>query len=578
VKFSKLILVLFFLLLSISVFPQTTVNSGKQGEDDLEINKKRIEQIKADILKEIDTFGREDQAKFYAWLGNIIWEHDKKEGTFWLSKGVEIGLSPAINFKNDSVKLTSYWNLLSNVLEKDVDLENKIISKIKEIKIDESNVDVLKRANETYIHIAEQIFHRKKDEKLAFEFAMLSLKGEKPAINWTSQEFFRPLKVKNETMANAYFAKLLEVVKTSGSKVLTANFVSNFIRGGVSNYRGSQFNISDAQKKAALEILIPFIQADAEALTLKKANNCGSISWGLTFSEDYKKLLPEKSVIVEQAIEACQNAEIEPWKKPDFGKRPRKSSQDFLNLAKEIGDKEVQANYLFMAALNARNEKDYQLAINILESIDQKFRRNSWYWERIYSSSYLIEELFKTDKFAEISNVLEGSPQEMRPFIIGRSIYSMWQLKPNQKVFVLDLLSQARSEFNKMDKSPVTFGDMEANPTKFANLTLIYVKFELYEEAITTHEESITALNRYVDNLPSEYKENKIFPIVGSYSRFTNRYPPNDIVFINKYFDRIYQNLGKIENSRIRLTQRFSFLSKIMEKPPQNIYIQIPAK
>ncbi len=576
-RFSAYILVyLFILSFSNSTFPQTSTQSGTAKKEIEDISIMRNAQIKADILQEIKSLPSKYQAYYYTRLGSVYWERNQKEGIFWLTKGVELGINPATEYKNNNEKLTGLWNLLSSVLEKDALLSDKLISKIKEVKIEESNGDSFKDAHETYILIAEQILNRKKDDKLAFEFATLSLKGKNPAVNWDSSEFFGALKFKNENLANSYFAKLIEILKTNEDKNLVSNFVNYFFDSSVSNFpqKEALFNISDSQRKDLLEFLLSFIQNDSEELALKKKNHCGSIvGFGLGFLEDYKRLLPEKSLVVEQAIAVCQNAPIEPWQKPDFYKRPRKTSQDFLGLAKEISDKKIQANYLEFAAQSARGEKNYRLSTNILDSIEKQFRNFFWASAKIQSDSNLIDELFRTENFAEITELLENSPPEYRPFIIVNCFNSVWKVNQNQKEFVFDLMNQARSDFNKIDKSPVSPGDYFTNPTRFGQLTQLYVKFGFYDEAITTHAESIDALNRYADNLPAKVKEKGIVPRVSSYSRFTNSFPRRDIEFINKYFDQIYANIGKIEDTRIRISERLELLGQNLEKVPNSVLI-----
>lgn len=127
-------------------------------------------------------------------------------------------------------------------------------------------------------------------------------------------------------------------------------------------------------------------------------------------------------------------------------------------------------------------------------------------------------------------------------------------------------MNQARADFNKIDKVSVNPVRYAANPSRFSQLTSLYVRFGSYEDAIAVHEESIKSFNRLARSLPPEYKEKNIVSPFTTYSRFTDSYPPGDSDFINRYFDRIYENVGKIENSRIRLSQRFGLLEKNFEK------------
>jgi hypothetical protein len=567
----------FALLISTSVFSQNkSIAENPEENPALIIKNQRIDKIKADILKEIQILPGKDQAYNYAYLGNILWNYDQKEGLYWMTKGVELAMNPTTEYKDNAEKLSSLWNILSNVLEEDPGLTDKLVAKIKQIKIDESNPDILESVNRTYIVIAQQLLTRKGDDKSAIEFAMLSLKGKQPAINWRSSQFFRALKFKNEILANSYFAKVIETVKKIGDKQLFADFVNYLVENSISNYpkQDPRFNISDSQKTELLEFIFPSIQNDSEELALKKRNNCGSAGgWGARFLEDYKRLLPNKSIIVEQALGACQNADIDFWKKPDFQKRPRKTSQDYLDLAKLITDKQVQINYLETAAAKARDEKNYPLANNILESIDKDSRNSYWTFLKIDSISNWIKELSDKNETAEINKLLDNSPPEFVPFIIVRSLNSYWRLKPEQKEFVLDLLNLARAGFNKIDRFPINSPDFAINPTIFGQLPQLYVKFGFYDEAIATHEESIKSLNRLFNNLPPEFKGNKTFPIISSYSTFSNQFPPSDVDFVDRYFDRIYDNIGKIENSRVRLSQHLNFFRENLRKVRNSVLI-----
>lgn len=566
--FKLVFLFSFLFLLSISIFSQNIATPDNSKHNTSQIDKKaRTERLKADILQEIQTFNHEDQAYFYAKLGDIFWEYDKKEGIYWLTKGIELGVNPATDYKNDKEKLSSLVSLFYRVSEKDVVSADKIISKIKEIKIDESNPDILRYANETYISFAEHILSRKNDEKLAFEFAMLSLKGTNPAINWDTSDFFWKLKYKNENLANAYFAKLFEVVKSNGDIDLTSKFVMEFNRHRFN--KNARLNISDSQKKDLLELVLSFVRQESEKLMLGQIDDCAvTRSWGVGFLEDYKRHLPGKLPLVEQAIAVCQNAEIEHWKKPDFLKKPLKTSLDYLVLAKEIPDKKLQANYLKVASSLARSEKFYRISIKILDSIEPEFRDDYWAWMKFDSKSEFVEELFRKNDFTEITKILESSPPEYRHFIIVNLFNFKYnpRLEPSQREFVLDLMSQARAGFNKMDKFIVNGINPFLNPTKFSDLTRLYVKFGLYDEAIASHEESIKLFNRLVITLPSKYKEIDAIPRSSSFLSFTNQFPRNDLDFFNKYFDRIYENVGTIENSRTRLFERLELLGKNLEK------------
>ena len=568
-KFSKAGWVFFFaMLLSITVLAQT----DQPEYNPAEIAKIRAPGVKADILQEIQTLDRKNQASFYAELGEILLDTGDKEGAFWLAKSVEIAVSPATVYRSEAEKLIYFWRVLHHLLENDAALADKLIVHLKQIKVEESDAKLSERGNSMYIHIADQILSRKEDDKLAFELAMLSLKGKSPAVEWRSAEFFRRMKAADEKLANDYFAKLIEILKTTGDPKLISFTVHYFADPNpISNFptKDERFRISDAQRKALLDLLVPLIQKNAAALASKKNTECGAIiHWGLKFLDDYKRLSPEKSLLVEQSLAVCQNADIAVWKKPDFHKKPRETSADWLNLAKEITDQKVRVNYLQNAERSARKEGNYRLSESILESIDPSFREESWKWAKIETSANLFDELFKKNDFAGANGIFESLDAEYRPFAALHWLQFVSERNSIHKDFILNLMSRTRADFNKMNPARPIPNIWSTHPTRIADLTRYYVKFGFYEQAIETHEESIKSLNVYINALPAEYKTDRAIPRFGFYSRFTNQAPPADMDFIYRYFDRIYENLGKIENQNFRLSERLMFLRHSQDKPP----------
>jgi hypothetical protein len=525
--------------------------------------------IKADIIREIEGLERKDQARYYVQLGDVLWESDQKEANIWLSKGTELASNQTVEYENNNKKLSALWNSLINVLEKDKVKSDKIISEIR--KMASEKFDNPKDANETFILIADQILSRINDENTAFEFAMISLKSEKPVIVWHSSEFFRLLNHINQNLADKYFNEMIKVAKLKENSHLVSVLAYIADKRLLGNVPFKQ--LSEPTEKNLLEFLLPFIQNNALELKNKKKNDCYPIlNYGIRFLEGYKRLLPEKSLIVEDAINVCQNADIESWKKPDFAKRNRKTSQDYLDLAKEITDKRIKTNYLHSASSLASKEGNHKLGISILDSIDTEFRDESWVNSKIDLLSNLVKELYSKNDFPEITKIINDTPEDYRPYIIVHSLQSFSFQNQNQKELVSTLLRQAKIDFNKIDK--FTENKLKAfhSPTQFGNLVKYYVKLGLYEEAIATHKECVKSLNRLMTNLPSELKEKRIYRM-SSYSRFTNQSPPNDLEFIDRYFDQIYRNISLIEDKNIRLGERLGFLKKSLEKPPKIQYI-----
>lgn len=569
-------IVFFIFLLSIISLGQTAPNKYQASNNSLK--KDTGNKIKNDILKEIKSLSIKDQAIFYNRIGNIYQEIDEKEAQVWFNKSIELKKKNPKIFKKDDDKLSTLANSLSDIIDENKLEANKIIAQIKSLEVDETKPEKLEEANKTYLKIAKQLLSNDFEVKVAFEFAMLSLKGKNPIVNEDSSICFLLFKKRNSEFAYLYFTNLLE----SAAKNDKLNFAIRFLFNSQIN-RYSQTirqQLSDAELKFLLNLITPDIQKESEKLSQKQIGNCEILQTrGIGFLEEFKRVSPENLPVIEKAISICQNSEIESWKKPDFMKRPRKTAQDFVNLAKEITDHKTKINQLTFAAQKAREERNYLFSLEILDGIEEKDRDDFWVYSKIESSSKLIEEFFKTDDFPAISNISGETTAELRPFIIVKSLGYIRRSNDRRKEFVLNLIKQARFEFNKIEKFSAS---MVINPTYFNEITTFYVRFGFLEEAILTHEETVKSFNRVAKNLPPNYKAKNYIPRITSFSRFTNSSPPDDVEFVNKYFDRIYQNIEKIEDQNTRIYERLWMLAlsfrQIKDQPliPRSVPALIP--
>lgn len=464
------------------------------------------------------------------------------------------------------------------VLENEEALFKKPLAEITKILYEEVNEKRSDEYSEILISLANQLLE--KEEKLAFDLAILSLKGNKPVFNWNSYSFFSELKKKNETLSNQYFAKMLEVVKLSGNRenlegLLTISF--NMFRGAIFPSMQRPQNITETQKRDLLVVLVPFIEKESEELSQKKRDNCAlARGYGKRFLEDYRKLLPQRAGVIEQALNICQMSEIDFWKKPDFN-RTLKTSQDYLDFAKEVGDKAMRANLiLFAASFAAQNEQNYRLAIEILDGMDEDSRKilNINYWweiQRLQSSSGFIIELFNKGSFAEINQFIKNSPQKLRPFIILHAMNRLRSYSAKNKQMLFDLLNQAKAEFFKIE-IPVPTDNSFFNLSSLAQIHLLvsfYYDLGYKTEAIETFEEYINFLNRFERRVSSDNngeRRNLYF--------YYHQLPKN---FIETYFEQIYQNIERIEALPGRLSFRLNLFREILDYQSNSIPISIPA-
>lgn len=508
------------------------------------------------------------QSQYYAKLGQIYWEKDKKEGVFWLNKAIENALSPKTDYQDGQEKVDVLTHLFFsfNVFEKDAALGRKLLDAITETLYDEVKTKGSDDFNAKLIYIAPGLL--KTDEQLAFDLAMLSLQGKQPVINYNSIYFFEKAKNKNQDLSSRYFSRMVEVVRTGGDRNLLEGLM-NINTSNLNSWLKPPF-ISDAQKLELLELLSLFIQKESAELYSKKGNDCYiTRRYGMFYLDAYKKLLPPRAAVVEQAINICTASNIEPWKKPGYFKnRSVRTSQELLDFAKELPDKRVQTSWLYSAALRAETEMNYRFGIGILDGIEPTARIDLRTWEiiRAQITAKLVLELLKSDNFEEAKQEIKNSPPELRPDVISRVMFSLGNFKTKNKQITYDLLDQMRTDienpdFYSDDRSKVN----RFQPDHFFKLANEFYYLGYKADALSVLE-NYSKLQNQMSRRSLPEKDFREYFGLSFAPVFPGRFAETD-------YDRIYLVFGNIEPVKVRLKLRCILLHEIVN----SFYIAIPS-
>jgi hypothetical protein len=187
------------------------------------IRVERDERLVSDILSDLEKLKPSSRSRFYAELAETYWETDRVRSLNWYEKCVQIALDPKTNFADHRQKL----NLLTTILihnslkDKDRELSSKVISAINRVISKQSAGNDSSDLNSTLIFVANSLVDI--DEKLAFQYAVRSLTGNKPVINSNSYQFLSRLRKQNEKLSNDYFSKLVTALRNDGSNELLSD-------------------------------------------------------------------------------------------------------------------------------------------------------------------------------------------------------------------------------------------------------------------------------------------------------------------------------------------------------------------
>jgi hypothetical protein len=517
----------------------------------------RTQSTTNDILIQINKSRSSERVFYYAKLGEIWWEKDQKEGKQYLEKAVEYAVSPATDYKNFKEQISKLRDLLKIVSPKDASLEKKIISKLNELSVGENtgennlNSDAILETAVLLVDI---------DIQRAYNLGVSTLKQKQPVFSFRSVRLFLNIRNKNEILANNFYKQALEVAKLNVSD----DFIDNLFR--ISFPESYEFPpvSDDSLRKHFLGILSQNIQTEAQNVLEKKQENCNFTKYyGVKIFNQYKQLLPEKTVVIEKAIGICQVSDEIKNKDGLSPDEQPKTIEDYLELAKLTNDKKLRNKYLLEAALIAnQQQKKFKLAIEILDQIDDDERNTPpavWDIERLTATTSLIIELIENNYLQDVNETIKKSPAKLRPEIRISVADKLDSVK--NKLYGYELLNEAKVELAKTDfkfssASPVFIN----SPLSYKNLTDLYLTFGYQPDAIETFDDSIKSLNRYVadtpeDNIPS-LKRSVNWKV---FADFPDK-------FIEVYFQRIERGFAEIENIPIKLDIQLQWLKNSLKK------------
>lgn len=542
------------LWLAVLVNPAFCQAYGLSDENGPAARGSRVRLIKTGILRDIAGFPPPHQARYYAELSNILWDSDQKEALVYLQKSVAIALAPRTRFKTTKDRVEAITTILisNKLLKRDERFGKQLLSVLSKTIFDE-----IRKGSDEYgdllITLANHVF--RKDEKLGFELALLSLKGNKPAINAFSFNFMW-LARDRKPFADQFYARMIEAVKTVGK----SEYVMELCRLAYNSTRpGSQpSQLTEQQETVLLELLLHFIQVEEREVSLGKRNDCALIrNYGAKKLSVYKKLLPGKSEMVERAYRTCEMSAIDPRKKPGFIWKRFITIEEFLEAAGTTEDKELQFSYLSTAALLAHRQKNYSRSIAIIEQVDPDMRQKMSLWNtlRLLPARELIGQLFVAEDYDGVSGVIDNVPQYLRPNLIIDTVRSAPNSALENKQWALDLLSRAKTEFQTMGVPlPIDKTDYYSkNPAKYRELVDSYLRLNEPAEALKTFEEYVKIQNTLSSRFTQTDEKGTICYFY---------YLKIDPKFLNAYFDRIYENIGKLEAPAIRLRVRLNLLDE----------------
>jgi hypothetical protein len=328
------------------------------------------------------------------------------------------------------------------------------------------------------------------DPKRAVDVAKMALRLGQPNDVAT---FLFNLRRRDVKLADDFLVQVLALAKQNP----TPQLLNSLTDASYPAQRGIGANIAVPPDPLRMELL----QVDLAYLNANPINaeNQGAICLSVgafiaPLLSEFDRLVPQQAVVVRQAISKCQSLSPLPQQRIDDAARdqPLNTVDALLKAAADAKDEKVRTVYEFRAAMLAKEKKDYELALKILDDMSKEsreFMATSWDAYRWDWAALAALEHYKQGRLLEMNLVLNAVPGDLQAFAKAAFVDRFVPKKNDESNPALQFLNDARISLRKSNLS-----DAEKYSWYFGLLRLT-VKYQP-EEANAAFKEAIASLNR----------------------------------------------------------------------------------
>lgn len=251
---------------------------------------------------------------------------------------------------------------------------------------------------------------------------------------------------------------------------------------------------SEALRAELLQVDMSYLQANPINSNTQNSICGGVVTFIVPLLTEFERRLPQQAPAVRQVISQCQSLSPLSQQRIDDALRPEplNSIEDLLKAAQDSQDVKVKTVYEFRAAKLAKEKKNYDKALAILDGMSNEgraFMGNMWPYSRWdWASLSAIDQYDKND-FSSMRNTIGAVPDDLKAFAKLAFIDRLPNKRKKDGDPTLEFLNDARKEL------PSAYGsEADRYPWYFALLRLTF-KYAPADSP-TVLKEAIAALNR----------------------------------------------------------------------------------
>ncbi|HET8671265.1 MAG TPA: hypothetical protein VFM05_11735, partial [Candidatus Saccharimonadales bacterium] len=335
----------------------------------------RSQSITEELIKDASDLPASVRALLWTRLGELWWEEDREKARSWLYRAVAV--VEAVPNREGSDERRQRLDTARGLLQIIAPLDSEISKKLIPI-LDERGEEEARNERETNADaiIQAAISLVDKNPERAAEMGALALRIGIPG---DIASLIFALRGKDTRLSEALFSQALAAAR----QTLTPQLLHSLTRAAFpteSQIKTKPPELPDPLRRELLRLHIAYLEA-----TPKDRNSiCGGvISFILPVVAQIDRLLPEQGAFARQSVNRCQSVSPLAQQRIDDSLRqqPLHTIDDFLKAADDAHDLKVRTVYQYRAAALAKEKKDYNRALKILDSMSKEAREfmdGSW--------------------------------------------------------------------------------------------------------------------------------------------------------------------------------------------------------
>ena len=371
----------------------------------------RSQTITEELIKDASDLPPNARALLWARLGELWWREDREKARSWLLKAVAIvkEVPNREGSEDRSRRLNTARVLLQIIVPLDQGISKKLIPILDERGEEEARNQ--REANADAVIQAAIVLVDKNPERAA-EMGALALRIGEPS---DIASLIFALRGKDTRLSEALFGQALVAAR----QTLTPELLHSLTRAAFpteSQIKTKMPELPDVLRRQLLQLHIAHLEANR--ITPENRNSiCGGvISFILPVVGQIDRLLPEQAGLAHQFVNECQSVSPLAQQRVDDSLRqqPLRTVDDLLKAADDAQDLRVRTVYQYRAAALAKEKKDYERALKILDSMSREardFMQGSWEAYRWEWAARSAIKHFNNGELFEMRKVMKRFPQ-----------------------------------------------------------------------------------------------------------------------------------------------------------------------